>query len=900
MRRPLLALVLLLSAACSQEIQGPQPTLGDDPEVNLTDPGLLCQDEPGQWVTLRGEGFSPLLVGAAAGQPTTELPSVTVTRRTDPLGDPVDQVSRATLRSTPGEEGGALRWIDDQTLRFFISEELDLLPGVYDLRVENPGGESATAAAAFGILPRPTLDETSRPLSCLSQEDRPVTITGQNLLIGDGISPEITVDGEVLPVESQDRCRPLHPVFGPMSLCREITVAIPRDALPPGDYPLAVNNRGPGQCPGYPDAEPATLSVVSAPTLNELVPDLVCRDHGRTEVVRLKGTHFLTVGDARPTVVVGHRTYEARQISGCEPLDEARPGAASRCTELTVMIADGDLADAIDDENWIENFNVTVNNPDAVGCATEEDHTLSLAAAPQVTSIAPRNICSHDDEVVLDITGQNFFSVDGDTPTARIGTRDYPTSLDDCQGSNDQQDLQACTSLTVTIAPSHLSGIHHLTVTNPAPLACHGAASPVFYASSGPRIDTADPTGFCEDAEFDGNLEIFGQFLDQIDGEPLQVAIEGEPVPFEIHECALVDDELPLQICGRITPIIPAEMLDGLDEEQFTVTVTDPLACGEASFTLFRTDPPTLESISPHRACADGGTTFEVRGHQLHPAARYYLNGQPAADADIDFIDETLAYVTFAHPIDDDTATVEVINPGDCGDLLAEPTIEVIPAAEALYVDPPVISDRAATEVIVYAAPLMGAQVDGLELIAPDGTTTLVEVELLEEQPSPQFRAIIPAGLLGEIEGTTEEFELRLVESEIQCGRSVAGLIKITDDQALPLVSVTPDLGYQGELTPVEVRASTPDGQAGEVTFKPGARAYLSPSGDAYATQIELVAVGYRSALELEASVPLGLAPGGYDLIVINPDGAMGTLPDAFTVTADRLPRISSTTPDRW
>ena len=55
----------------------------------------------------------------------------------------------------------------------------------------------------------------------------------------------------------------------------------------------------------------------------------------------------------------------------------------------------------------------------------------------------------------------------------------------------------------------------------------------------------------------------------------------------------------------------------------------------------------------------------------------------------------------------------------------------------------------------------------------------------------------------------------------------------------------------------------------------------------AYLGTTELEAVMWVSDTELTATVPWGMDPGTYDLIVENPDGQTGTLGDAFTVTSN-------------
>ena len=789
-----LSLVVFFTA-CAEELTGPEPQMGGssgepgDPDDLVTDPGFACNEDPGTWITLTGEDFSPLVFDAIATESDhdVELPTVRLTLRTDPTGGSTDESFSIELSSIPGAEDGQIRWIDGQTLQFRISDDLELPPGVYDVQVINPNGESVIETEAFGILPRPSLNEAIPERTCVAQGEREVVLLGDDILILDDHYATIEVGGQSVEVVDIADCQDLHAVFGGHQLCREATVVVDEGAFEPGTYPVTVENFDPAGCASDPDADGVTLTIVPPPT---------------------------------------------------------------------------------------------------------------------VTAVAPRAFCSSDDSVIIDIDGEDFFEVDGEAPTVAIGESTYVASGVDCADVEGEEGVRSCEALEVEIDPSDLAGVTTLTVINPEPIGCESADSEEFYAVPEVQISEADPDGFCEDASFDGEVTLYGPFVYDTAGDLPVVTVDGTEVAIDqLFGCEVVIDGLTVESCEGLDITVPVE----LAEEDFSITVStsDPLACGEDTVVLERTSPPTIDAVIPGRVCADGGTTLEVLGSNIHENAEFTLDGQPATSATV-AADGSSATVTFNDPLVGTLATFEVINPGDCGSAYSE-ELRITDGPLPVFVDPPVVYDDMNTQVTIYAAGLYGGTVDEVELIHPDGTTTVLDHSYDASRPA-VIQATIPAGTLASVdegdlnEDGTADFGIRLTDQEITCSNEAHDLVTITSELSLALSDINPPFGAQDQSTGVTISAvDAADLEADEVQMEATPRAYLNPvSGDADSLAREIRAIQFISPTEINGIVPSGLTVGFYDVIVVNPDGQVGTLEGAFQVTEERPPLIDSVSPGSW
>ena len=794
----ILVVGLLPLLACEPEVDGPEPRMEPPAGDMATNPSFLCNEghdaEEGTWVTVDGEAFSPLVVDSIASEddPDVELPIVSLILQRTPTGESVDEASRFKLDSPLGSEDGDVRWVDETTMLFRVTDELELPEGVYDIEVENPNGHVATETEAFGVVPRPVIDAVVPDSICVEQGERSVTLEGDNFLIGpeEGPHPTVSVGDQSYDVDSTDGCAELHDVYVDYQLCTEAEFTVDESSIDPGNYDVTYENPAPGDC----------------------------------------------------------------------------------------------------------------NSAD--------DSTIYVAPPPEITSVDPRVACNTDGTVTFDVEGENFLEIDGEMTHIVVDDEQYDATGVDCQDVEGTENTRECDALSVDIdlEAAELEGPYPMVAVNPEPADCTSAESEEFYSAGPPNITDAEPDGICGTDTFDGELELFGQFLYDPEGDEPTVEVEGQSVDFDLLGCeAALDDYDNLELCGGIDLDIPASLVDDLeDEEEFDVTVTgaDPVACGSETFTMHRTEPPTVASVSPRRVCSDG-SSFEVTGENLHPDAEAYLDGVAADDVDV-AADGESADVTFGSGLSTGTATFEFVNPGDCG-YEYEEDIRVTDGPLPIFVDPPVVFNQMNTQVTIYAAGLydeVGGTIDEVELIHPDGSTT--DLDFSTGSRPNVVNADIPADLLDDVDDDdyiddedAAMFGVRLTDEEITCSNEADDLLKITDETTLALEEIYPPFGGQAEDTDVEITASDDPGDD-EAQFEATPRAYLNPTDDSDGLGQEIRAIQFVDETELNGIVPSGLSVGTYDLIVVNPEGEVGVLDEAYEVTEELPPRVESVSPSAW
>ena len=916
-------LAVLLFSACAEEVDGPEPKMADSPDDLATSPSFVCNEahgDDGTWVTVTGEDFSSLVVDAIATDKDhdVELPQIVLTHRLDPTGETeIDDGDRIELDSPLGADYGQVRWIDGETLKFKVTDDLELAPGVYDITVINPDGKQSTEHDAVGVLPRPELEAAIPELTCVAQGDRDLTLEGENILVGDDNHPTVRIGDQTYDVDAVDGCQSLHPVYAGHEVCDEAELTVDEASLEADTYDVILENIAPADCPSRPDEDGVVFTVADPPEVHEVQPTPICSEQLDYEAVEIDGQGFVTLGDGEdlPEVTIGSQTYQPESADDCTTIDEAPAMGAEECTQLTVFIAADDLAGDVDDDEFVTDVDVTVENPDPVGCHSTDDATVGVTPPPSIAAVAPRAACNNDGTITFDVDGDHFLEIDDETPQIVVDDQEYDTDVAECTDIESEDGVRGCESLTVDIdlEDAGLEGGYAMRAINPEPANCESADSEEFYAAGPPNITGADPDGFCLDDgdTFDGELALDGQFLyDPDEGVEPTVEVDGQQVDIdEMVACAsALDDEHGLQLCGGIDTSIPDDLADDLEDEDFTVTVTAPtspdgISCGSDTITLEHVESPTIDSVVPTRVCS-AGSSVTVNGTDLHPDAEANLDGQPADDVDVDANGQT-ATVTFDGPLSTGEATFEFVNPGNCGTEYTEEDLRITDGPEPIFVDPPVVFNQMNTQVTIYGAGLFGGSIDQVELVHPDGETTDLEFDVDDDRAN-VVQAEIPENMLDDVDDAdfndgedAADFGIRLTDQEITCSNENDALVTITDETTLALESIEPPFGGTTTDTAVEIFADA-DPDDGDTNFASTPRAYLNPTGDDDALGQEIRAIQFLDETQLTGIVASGLSVGIYDLIVVNPGGEVGVLDDAFEVTEHPAPIVESVSPSTW
>jgi hypothetical protein len=231
-------------AGCSAQ---PAPILG------VLSPSLVC----GSGVlpaALHGENFLARPIQTLDGAPSLEVPRVKLTR----------------------ESGGSVYpdvvWISTQLLSLGLPLD-ELESDTYALELTAPDGQTArreNALERIEVAPVRIFDVRPEPL-CLADGERMIEV------VGAGIDPAAQVTLRDATGET---------VFAPAFVVERnrILVTLPRDAVPPADYTLVVENPEEAGCRA---TAAASLTVNPPPRVTVLVPANLCRDGARMTVTGL-------------------------------------------------------------------------------------------------------------------------------------------------------------------------------------------------------------------------------------------------------------------------------------------------------------------------------------------------------------------------------------------------------------------------------------------------------------------------------------------------------------------------------------------------------------------------------------------------------------------------------------
>ena len=665
---PLLVLTLV-SSACSQDVTGPEPQMADAPEELATTPSFMCNQDEGIWITLEGDDFSPLVFDTIASESDhdLELPTVTLTLSHDPTGAVTDESFSIQLESPPGSDEGAIRWRDGETMEFFVSRELELPEGVYDLEVRNPNGTVVTKTEAFGLLDRPSLHTAIPEMTCLAQGAREVVLEGDNLLVMGSQIPTLRMNGEDLTVLGTANCRDLHAVFTGHQLCEEVTVRLDEASFEAGVYEMTAENFGPAGCSSDPESDGVTVTVNNPPQPQAISPTPICSEQLAVEVMEITGTDFVVVRDDEdnaiyPSVEVGTQSYDAIAADGCEDVESAAALGAERCTQITIAIGADDLADQMSAGATYADLDIRVTNPEPVGCHSTDELHLTTVPPPSVLAVAPDPMCTAQYENTVVISGHGFVSIAGAEPVVHVGEETYQVdSMEDCTDvPTPQAATQSCETLTITVPAGDLDPARtSVVVENPETAACQSTDDATVQVVAPPMVSSVAPQPICTDQE-ERTLAVDGAGFLDIDGALPMVAIGGEEfLASGVEDCEVLpldDEDREVQTCNTLLVTVEAGALT-VDVHDVVVTNPESAQCASTEeVTVETVPPPMVASISPTPVCSEQvdyetmeieGTGFVVvrddNGEERYPTVAIGSRSYDAIDAnDCEDFDNTI------------------------------------------------------------------------------------------------------------------------------------------------------------------------------------------------------------------------------------------------------------------
>ncbi len=591
---------LALLAACTAKLDGPAPAL------SLVAPSVVCGEQHVTTVTLTGAGLAPLVVDSATGDPLLAVPDVILEQTADLDGMPVAATS-VTLQNDPRDPAAArVRWHSATEMAFDLYPELGLAPGAYSVTVVNRNGKS-TNAGVLTVVARPVVTAVEPDLVCLAQGARQLVLRGSGFLDLNGTLPRVKLGDLELPVDALGDCRAIFN-FDLTPICASATVTVPEGALDSAASPYAVvlTNPAPAECHSE---ETVTFAVTPPPVLDTVVPDLACGAQGE-RTFTLSGAGFLVVDGALPAVTLGPYTAPAAAADDCTPVAGSLLTVES-CTTLTFAVPEATLDPGA--------HVVTVTNPDPAGCVSDSSVTVAIVPAPVLDAAVPDLLCLADGARELVLEGSGFLTVDGALPVVTIAdvtfTPDFASGCSAVEGT--LLDAFACDSLTLTVPLGALAtGVHLVTVENPAPAGCASAELVTVAIVPAPVLTAVAPALACG-AQGERTFTLSGADFLVVDGALPSVTLGTFTAPAaSASDCTPVAGTVLLvESCATLTFAVPASTID---PGAHTVTVANPAPAGcvsVASVTVVIVSPPVLDAAVTDLLClADGDRALVLEG----------------------------------------------------------------------------------------------------------------------------------------------------------------------------------------------------------------------------------------------------------------------------------------------
>ena len=908
-----IVLILALSAACSEEVEGPGPVLAEPDGANgggdTLGPTVVCGEQLRTEVSLPGEGFAVLPQGLP-GQPTAALPTITLTRSRTLDGSEVSEPEQVRFGgpldaegSNSIDEGGEplVRWDTPERMSFVVAPELTFsdgsegrLPaGLWNVRVANHSGNHAELQEALVVVDAPQLHALSPAIACLEQGGRTLSFGATGLLRVGSESPAAFVSGrdEPLAVELGE-CSAIDHASVDAALCQTGRVTLEAGALAAGPSTLHVVNPSEAAC----RSEPLEIRVLDRPRVEAVSPPLKTLDT-QPHPFTVEGSGFLRIDGRPPLLTIGDQDVEVASMQECETL-ESGDHSVERCTELTLMLTAEDLETGV--------HSVSVANQDDAsdgsGCIATLQDALHIVDPPRLDTLDTPLLCVDDGGQRLTLQGTGFLVVDDVPPQIEIdGTAVEASAVmaSDCTAvTAGRLSVMQCSQLEVSLPASvAATGAAEVSVQNPAPAGGVDMRMDRLRVVAAPRVDATQPGLTCTDGG-GRQITITGTGFVTLDGELPTVRLNGMSFPVEqTSNCTdLAIPGLSAQSCNTLRVTATA---GSLAPGNPLVEVENPSAVGCAGRSADAlTVAPRLQllSVSPANVCQ--GTTGTL-GVELSGTGFLRIDGnEPSLTVDgasiaPDALLDCAPLAVAGHTVESCTRLQATLTPtsllgGSAGDVsvavqnpmpsgcgLSTSTMFRVgdpPSIDAAGVSPTNLCEGLPATLTVRGQNLA----PGLTVIADNGSEA-VEADSVSFVDTTEVSASFSSLPLG-------DFSIR-VEANAGCGDTEADAVTVHPTPRVYFVD--PPLAYVGIKTPATVFATqmTADPMRVELVGSAAGAVDITPSSP-----------GPRPG-RIHAVVPDGLATGSYDLRVVSSLGCEGTAEDALSVVDGGELALTGVTP---
>jgi hypothetical protein len=694
--------------------------------------------------------------------------------------------------------------------------------------------------------------------------EREFLIDGTGFLVIDDAYPLVHFEGSsaTFTAHAADGCSAVPGQPDTVLRCTRLTVRIPMQGLPPGLHQVRVQNPLSADCTSVEDRQ---LLIVPPPVVQSIEPDLLCITQNARPFT-IKGRDFLDIDGELPLVTIGPVTLQAETMEGCTPVTGA-PVAVNRCDTLHVLIPQASVPDGL--------WPVTVTNPEDTDCTSSEKIDLLFVPPPTLARVLPDLICVAETDRSVTLEGTGFISHGDALPTVMVGSLVLTaTSLAGCIDlPGPLLATTSCTEMLLEIPADSLpEGSHDVVVTNPPPADCSGTEAVTLAVTLPPALLEVDPVVFCDDQD-DTRITLTGQHFLRVDEALPVIAVGDIDYPAtSVHDCTPIQGTLlEAEACTGLSFTIPA---GGLPEGWHDLTVTNPLpsSCTTvAPDAIFALSAPVILRVQTVAPCDMNpialrieGTGFVVQDGTF-PSIVVQGTGAIVTDASgCSPVEGTgieictgLQMSIPSGTLSPGPYTVELVNPG-ANACSADAMGTILVPPEIVGVDPANLCEGGGTIVVTGNGFVPGAKV---RLGSNDLPTTFVDGSTLEAE-------------VADIQPGT--YDVTIVNPD-GCEDTLASGFVI---EPMPILYfVDPPVLYNGINLQVKIYASGIIGNVIEVTIHPEG----SPQ--------EALALDFTfdpaEPGRLQAVVPAGLAPGDYQLTVMDDRGCFAELAGALTIVEE-------------
>jgi cysteine-rich repeat protein len=408
-------------------------------------------------------------------------------------------------------------------------------------------------------------------------------------------------------------------------------------------------------------------------------------------------------------------------------------------------------------------------------------------------------------------------------------------------------------------------------------------------------VTTVSPLVVCQGTS-QKSILIEGNGFVIIQGQEPVVTVDGIAGAVEVgfQDCVPLDGVfVDAQACGAVQIRLP-DGTGNLAVGEYIIRIELPVSQGCVVQAIFSVaTPPVLDRVDPFQTCASGGrftVTAANLGSGFVPGAWIVIRPSGGAPGFLPVQTEWTDDQHVVGTLDDTFAPglhdVTVENGAGCQAAPLLKALNLIAQPFVFFADPPVLYNGIDLTVTVYASGVNGNVQSVMAVPTAGGQGVLLPIT--NQSRPDRVQVLAAAGAL--MAGTYD-----IVLTDSICSNVLAGGLTVAAVPTVSVAAILPPFGWSEAHIPVEVTSLSP-APIGMVNFRSTPRVYLSPrSIGGVATEIR--ALTFLDTVRLSGSVPTGMPVDSYNLVVVNPDGTVGVLADAFKILADPPPLIVQLSP---